>query len=79
VAEIAAKLSADPEDLLFLFFTETPAGQAAGRAYRSFVIAQEAPLAKLILYPDAGHAFLFQQAGRFVRDLLAFLTERAAA
>jgi pimeloyl-ACP methyl ester carboxylesterase len=138
VAEIAAKVSADPEDLLFLFFTDTSAGQAAGRAYlqrvhatprppviaetgarqltaigawtagqgdarprlaelrlpvlvangvadvmvpafRSFILAREAPFAKLILYPDAGHAFLFQHADGFVRDLLAFLSEPATA
>ena len=134
VAEIAAKVSADPEDLLFLFFSSTPAGRAAGEAhlrrmaaadhppvkaetglrqrtavlawtagqgdarprladlhmpvlvangvadvmvpaFRSFVLAQEAPNAKLILYPDAGHAFLFQYAERFTRDLLTFLSE----
>jgi pimeloyl-ACP methyl ester carboxylesterase len=44
-----------------------------------FVLAQEAPLAKLILYPDAGHAFLFQHADSFVLDLLAFLSELATA
>jgi pimeloyl-ACP methyl ester carboxylesterase len=132
VAEIAAKVSADREDLLFLFFSATPAGRAAGEAhlqrmsatahppvkeetgrrqraaiaawtagrgdarprlaelrvpvlvangvgdvmvpaFRSFVLAQEAPNAKLILYPDAGHAFLFQYADSFARDLRAFL------
>ena len=29
-------------------------------AYSAYVISQEAPDVKLILYPDAGHAFLFQ-------------------
>ena len=136
VAEIAAKISADPEDLLFLFFSPSPAGRAAGEAhlrringsahppvsaetgrrqraaivawtagegdararlgdlampvlvangitdvmvpaFRSFVLAQEAPNAKLILYPDAGHAFLFQCADSFTRDLEAFLAEPA--
>ena len=32
-------------------------------AEHSFAIAQKAPGAKLLLYPDAGHAFLFQYAG----------------
>ncbi len=132
VAEIAAKAAADAEDLLFLFFTPTPAGRAAGEAhlarlratphppvrqetglrqrsaivawtagdgdarprlaelqmpvlvangthdvmvpaFRSFVLSQEAPNAKLILYPDAGHAFLFQHIDSFTRDVLAFL------
>jgi len=31
-------------------------------AEHSFAIAQKAPRAKLLLYPDAGHAFLFQYA-----------------
>lgn len=47
-------------------------------AFRSFVIAQEAPLAKLILFRDAGHALPFQDADSFVRDLLAILSAPAA-
>jgi pimeloyl-ACP methyl ester carboxylesterase len=42
-------------------------------AYSSFVLAQKIPYAELILYPDAGHAFLFQHAERFARDVLQFL------
>jgi pimeloyl-ACP methyl ester carboxylesterase len=42
-------------------------------AYNSFVLAQKIPHAELILYPDAGHAFLFQHAERFARDVLQFL------
>lgn len=30
-------------------------------AYRSFILSQQAPDARLILYPDAGHDFLFQE------------------
>jgi pimeloyl-ACP methyl ester carboxylesterase len=37
------------------------------------VISQEAPNAKLILYPDAGHGFLFDDMEGFVRDLKDFL------
>jgi pimeloyl-ACP methyl ester carboxylesterase len=47
--------------------------RAAG--VRLFVLAQEAPNAPLILYPDAGHGFLFQHFERFTRDVLAFLGE----
>ncbi|WP_245515545.1 alpha/beta fold hydrolase [Rhizobium deserti] len=42
-------------------------------AYRSYVLSQQAPNAKLILYPDAGHAFLFQDIEGFARDLEQFL------
>jgi pimeloyl-ACP methyl ester carboxylesterase len=42
-------------------------------AYSSYVISQEAPDVKLILYPDAGHAFLFQHAEAFTQDVLRFL------
>ena len=42
-------------------------------AYRSYLIAQEAPNAKLILYPDAGHAFLFQYPEDFVGEVNRFL------
>ena len=39
----------------------------------SFAIARGAPNAKLILYPDAGHAFLFQCAEDFTAEVLRFL------
>jgi len=42
-------------------------------AYRSYVISQEAPNAKLILYPDSGHAFLFQFAEEFSGEVNRFL------
>jgi len=41
-------------------------------AEHSFAIAQKAPRAKLILYPDAGHAFLFQYAEDFCAEVLKF-------
>jgi pimeloyl-ACP methyl ester carboxylesterase len=41
-------------------------------AEHSFAIAKEAPGAKLVLYPDAGHAFLFQYAGDFCAEVLRF-------
>lgn len=43
-------------------------------AYRSFVLSQQAPDAKLILYPDAGHAFLFQEIEDFARQIEMFLS-----
>lgn len=42
-------------------------------AFASFVIAQGAPRAKLVLYPEAGHAFLFQLAEEFAREVDRFL------
>lgn len=42
-------------------------------AYRSYIIAQEAPDARLILYPQAGHGFLFQYATEFAAEVNRFL------
>jgi pimeloyl-ACP methyl ester carboxylesterase len=42
-------------------------------AEHSFAIARTAPNAKLILYPDAGHAFLFQYAEDFTQEVQKFL------
>jgi pimeloyl-ACP methyl ester carboxylesterase len=41
-------------------------------AEHSFAIAKKAPGAKLVLYPDAGHAFLFQYAEDFCAEVLRF-------
>ena len=130
VPEVATKSTSEDEDFLFLFFTPTETGRAAGMknvgrikatpdkgplvarvsimqqgkalgdwtgvrsrlseihqpilvangvhdvmvpAYGSYVISQEAPNAKLILYPDAGHAFLFQYIDEFVSEVDSFL------
>ncbi|WP_257459628.1 alpha/beta fold hydrolase [Archangium lipolyticum] len=130
VPEVMTKPVNDQEDFLFLFFTETKTGRAAGQAhlarlnaeprrgpsvtgeafmrqmkalsqwpgvrnrlreltlpilvangvsdvmlpaYRSYVISQEAPNAKLILYPDSGHAFLFQYIEEFTDEVHRFL------
>ncbi|WP_207479145.1 alpha/beta fold hydrolase [Arenibaculum pallidiluteum] len=43
-------------------------------AYRSYVLSQRAPNAKLVLYPGAGHAFLFQEIEDFALDVDRFLT-----
>jgi len=43
-------------------------------AYNSFAIAQRAPNAKLVLYPDSGHGFLFQHVDEFVEDVNRFLS-----
>jgi pimeloyl-ACP methyl ester carboxylesterase len=40
--------------------------------YGSFAISQEAPNAKLVLYPNSGHGFLFQHIDTFVDELNAF-------
>lgn len=39
----------------------------------SYVLEREIPDSKLIVYPDAGHGFLFQYHRQFVPELLAFL------
>ncbi len=44
-------------------------------AYSSYGAVQELPNARLVLYSDAGHAFLFQHLDTFVRQVLAFLAE----
>ncbi len=42
-------------------------------AYNSYVMAQKMPNAQLILYPRAGHGFLFQYPELFGRHVLEFL------
>jgi pimeloyl-ACP methyl ester carboxylesterase len=37
------------------------------------VLSQEAPNAKLVLYPNAGHGFLFQYIDAFTREVNDFL------
>lgn len=136
VWEIALKPVNDEADFLYMFFTDTPTGVAAGKAhlarlgrrrepfgpqvkpesvvtqmralhawyegidaaynrlaaiqqptvvanghhdvmvhaYNSYAMGQRIPNATLVLYPDAGHAFLFQVAqpfGKKVLDLFA--------
>jgi pimeloyl-ACP methyl ester carboxylesterase len=44
-------------------------------AYGSYVISQDAPNAKLVLYPRSGHAFLFQHIDAFVGEVQRFLSE----
>ncbi|CAL74397.1 conserved hypothetical protein; putative alpha/beta hydrolase [Bradyrhizobium sp. ORS 278] len=44
-------------------------------AYRSYVLSQQAPNAKLVLYPDAGHAFLFQEIDDFAAEVDRFLSK----
>ncbi len=39
----------------------------------SYVLEREIPNSKLIVFPDAGHGFLFQYYQEFVPELLAFL------
>jgi pimeloyl-ACP methyl ester carboxylesterase len=38
------------------------------------MLARLIPGARLVLYPDAGHGFLFQDAGSFVSELRSFLS-----
>lgn len=39
----------------------------------SYVLEREIPNSKLIVYPDAGHGFLFQHHREFVPEVVAFL------
>ncbi|MDL2406828.1 alpha/beta hydrolase [Rhizobium calliandrae] len=43
-------------------------------SYGTYVIAHEAPNAKGLLYPDAGHAFLFQYVQEFTNEVNKFLS-----
>ena len=43
--------------------------------YNCFAAVQAAPDARLVLYPDAGHGFLFQYAEAFAREVHAFLSD----
>jgi pimeloyl-ACP methyl ester carboxylesterase len=42
-------------------------------AYNSYVISQRVPSAQLILYPNAGHGFLFRYPKQFGKHVLEFL------
>jgi pimeloyl-ACP methyl ester carboxylesterase len=42
-------------------------------AIDSAVLAREIPHSELFIYPDSGHAFLFQYAERFAADVADFL------
>jgi pimeloyl-ACP methyl ester carboxylesterase len=41
----------------------------------SVALVRALPKARLAIYPDAGHAFLFQHADQFARDVTQFLSE----
>ncbi|MFD0440943.1 alpha/beta fold hydrolase [Streptomyces chartreusis] len=44
-------------------------------AHASFAAVQHLPAAKLVLYSDAGHAFLFQHTAEFTTDVKDFLAQ----
>ena len=41
--------------------------------YASFAMAQAMPNARLLIYPDSGHGFLFQYPEDFADEVLRFL------
>ena len=41
-------------------------------AFKSYVMARAMPRAKLTIYPDSGHGFLFQYAREFAQDISIF-------
>ncbi len=44
-------------------------------AFASYAAVQELPNAKLVLYSDAGHAFLLQHVDDFSREVTSFLAD----
>lgn len=46
--------------------------------YQSYALAQVMPNARLSIYPDSGHAFMFQYPEQFGDEVVRFLTEEAA-
>lgn len=45
--------------------------------YQSFALAQAMPNARLVIYPDSGHAFMFQFPEAFGDDVIRFLSDPA--
>jgi pimeloyl-ACP methyl ester carboxylesterase len=41
--------------------------------YHSYAMAQAMPDARLVIYPDSGHGFLFQYPQAFADEVLRFL------
>ncbi len=44
-------------------------------SFASYAAVQELPNAKLVLYSDAGHAFLFQHLENFTAEVKDFLQD----
>lgn len=47
-------------------------------AFHSWAMSQRLPRATLVVYPGAGHGFLFHYAARFAADVHAFLDDEAS-
>ncbi|TPM24852.1 alpha/beta hydrolase [Mesorhizobium sp. B2-3-5] len=45
--------------------------------FQSYALAQAIPNARLIIYPDSGHAFLFQYSREFGDEVIRFLSEES--
>ena len=41
--------------------------------YQSFALAQALPTTTLVIYPDSGHAFMFQYPEQFAGEVVRFL------
>ena len=41
--------------------------------FQSYALAQAIPNARLVIYPDSGHAFMFQYPEEFGDEVLRFL------
>ena len=46
--------------------------------YQSYALSQVIPNARLIIYPDSGHGFLFQYGPEFGAEIVRFLNEPEA-
>jgi pimeloyl-ACP methyl ester carboxylesterase len=44
-------------------------------AQQSLVLAREIPTARLTIYPDSGHAFMFQHPQSFAKLMLDFFSD----
>jgi pimeloyl-ACP methyl ester carboxylesterase len=44
--------------------------------YASYAMAQQLPNARLVVYPDSGHGFLFQYPEEFANEVLRFVEQR---
>jgi pimeloyl-ACP methyl ester carboxylesterase len=45
--------------------------------FQSYALAQAIPNARLIIYPDSGHGFLFQYPREFGDEVIRFLGEES--
>ena len=67
------KLGTIARNSALLLLIEFTAGHLEGQERTKIPMSQRLSNAKVILYSDAGHAFLFQHAEEFGHEVLRFL------